>query len=395
MNDAVGGSRTACTIGYFASFLVFGMGVAALGPSLPRLAQNTASTLSRISLVFSATAAGYLLGSLAAGALFDRLPGHWILGGVLILMAVMAACVPLAASLWLLTLLFLLFGAAQGMVEVGCNTLLLWVHTAHAGPYMNALHFFFGGGALLAPLGIALATTTTGGVGRFFWAFALLVLPVAVWLLRLPSPRPPDRQAAAGTERGITLRTALRSSAVVPLVALFFFLYAGIEHSFGGWIPSYALALEMAGAAGAAYFSSAFWAAITVGRLLAVPASVRLHPQTIVAAALGGCLISVAVVLLRPGQAWVLWLATLGLGLSLAAIIPTTLALVERRIGMTSQATALFFVGAGAGKMTVPWTIGQFFEAAGPRSLFVIVGIVVLAAIGLFAALAAVRTPAR
>lgn len=113
MNDAVGGSRTACTIGYFASFLVFGMGVAALGPSLPRLAQNTASTLSRISLVFSATAAGYLLGSLAAGALFDRLPGHWILGGVLILMAVMAACVLLAASPGCSPFVPT-FGAAQG-----------------------------------------------------------------------------------------------------------------------------------------------------------------------------------------------------------------------------------------------------------------------------------------
>jgi FHS family Na+ dependent glucose MFS transporter 1 len=380
-------TRTAQTISYFGAFLVFGMGVAALGPALPSLAGQSGSTLSRISLIFATAAAGYLLGSLAAGRLFDRLPGHWVLAGVLALMAGMAALIPIAGSLWLLTLIFFFFGIAQGIVEVGCNTLLLWVHTDHAGPFMNALHFFFGVGALLAPLGIALANSATGHLAWFFWLFALLVLPVAVWLLLLPSPPPSKEQAARSSPPG--------SSLLVLLVALFFFLYAGVEHSFGGWIPSYAQAMEIAGKSGAAYFASAFWASLTVGRLLAVPASARFKPQPIVAASLVGALISVALVLVWPGQASVLWLATLGLGLSLAAIVPTTLALVGRRIGTTSQATAWFFVGLGTGKMTIPWMIGQFFESAGPQSLFVVMGLVLLAALGLFAGLGAVKTPPR
>jgi len=52
------------------------MGVAAPGPALPSLAEHTGTTLSQISVVFTTAAAGYLLGSLAAGRLFDRLPGH-------------------------------------------------------------------------------------------------------------------------------------------------------------------------------------------------------------------------------------------------------------------------------------------------------------------------------
>lgn len=379
-------NRTAPTVGYFASFLILGMGVAALGPSLPALAGHTGSTLGQISIVFTAAAAGYLLGALASGTLFDRLPGHWVLGAVLVVMAAMAALIPAAGSLPLLTLLFFAFGFGQGIIEVGSNTLLLWVHTDHAGPHMNALHFFFGVGALLAPLGIALATSATGDLAWFFRLFALLMLPVAAWLLALPSPPRSMAQAAGSRARGTSL--------LVGMVALFFFLYAGVEHSFGGWIPSYAQATQMAGESGAALFASAFWAAITVGRFLAVPASARLKGQAMVALALVGALISIGIVLLWPGRLWVLWLGTLGLGLSLAAIVPTTLALVGRRMGATSQATALFFVGLGAGKMTVPWTIGQFFESSGPQSLFVIIGLVLLAAVGLFAALGAVRTQA-
>ncbi len=384
-NQTAARTRTAQTISYFGAFLVFGMGVAALGPALPSLAEQSGSTPSRISLVIATAAAGYLLGSLAAGRLFDRLPGNWVLAAVLAMMAGMAALVPVAASLWLLTLLFFLFGVAQGIVEVGCNTLLLWVHTDHAGPFMNALHFFFGVGALLAPLGVALAISATGGLAWFFWLFALLVLPVAAWLLVLPSPP----RSAAQTAR----RRLPGAALLVALVSVFFFLYAGVEHSFADWIPSYALAMDMAGQAGAAILASAFWASLTVGRLLAVPASARLKPQPLVAASLVGALISVAVVLLWPGRVELVWLATLGLGLSLAAIVPTTLALVGRRIGTTSQATAWFFVGLGAGKMTIPWTIGQFFESAGPQSLFVVTALLLVLALGLFTALGAVKTP--
>ncbi len=373
------------------------MGVAALGPALPALAEHTGSTLSRISLVFAAAAAGFLLGALVGGRLFDRLPVHWVLGAVLVLMAGMAVLIPIAASLWLLTLLFLFFGIAQGMVEVGCNTSVLWAHTGHAGPYMNALHVFFGVGALLAPVGVALATSATGDVSWFYWAFALLVLPVAGLLVALPSPRRPGEQARSSRVTGNARLASqpAQATALVALTALFFFVYAGVEHSFGGWVPSYAQALRMASEAGAAYFASAFWAAITAGRLLAIPASARLQPQTIVTAALVGCLLSVAVVLLWPGRVWLLWVATLGLGLSLAAILPTTLALMGRRIDMTSKATAWTFVGSGAGKMSVPWVVGQLFEGAGPGSLLVVIGLLLVVALGLFAALNAVRPSAR
>ena len=391
----LGRIRIAQTAGYFASFLVFGMGVAALGPALPSLAEHTGSTLGQISVVFATAAGGYLLGALVAGTLFDRLPGHTVLVSVLVLMAGMAALIPITGSLWLLTFLFLFFGVAQGVVEVGANALLLWVHTDDAGPFVNALHFFFGGGALLAPVGIAVATRVTGDLAWFFWSFALLVLPVAVWLVILPSPQRSGGLAPGSRGSGRGPLAILRSTALVPLTALFFFLYAGAEHSYGGWIASYAQALEMASEAGAAYFASAFWASITVGRLLAVPASARFRPQTIVTAALAGSLASVALVLLWPGRVWLLWLGTVGLGLSLAAIVPTTLALMGRRIGATSQATAWFFVGLGAGKMAMPWTIGQFFDNAGPQSLFVVIGLVLVAAMGLFAALAAVKTAPR
>jgi hypothetical protein len=45
--------------------------------------------------------------------------------------------------------------------------------------------------------------------------------------------------------------------------------------------------------------------------------------------------------------------------------------------------------------MTIPWTIGQFFESVGPQSLFEVMGLLLVTALGLFAALNAVKTPPR
>lgn len=384
-----GRTRAALTAGYFATFVVFGMGVSALGPALPSLAQNTGSTLSRVSAIITAGASGFLLGALAGGRLFARLPGHWVLGGVLALTAGAAALIPVASSLWLLTLLFLLLGTAQGLVEVGGNSLILWVHADRPGPYVNALHFFFGVGALLAPAGVALALSATGKVAWFYWAFALLALAVTGLILALPSPRRPEEGGDVRGGRGLARSAAL----LVALAALFYLLYAGIEHGFGDWIASYAQVRKMASAARAALLVSAFWAAITAGRFLAVPVSARVPPHTILAAALVGALLSVAVVLVWPSVGWVLWLGTVGLGLSLAPIFPTMLALMGRRAGVSAQAASWYFAGSGVGKMTVPWTIGQLLESAGPQSLFVVVGLLLVAALVLFAVLNGIQAP--
>ncbi|MGW8250397.1 MAG: MFS transporter, partial [Anaerolineales bacterium] len=128
-------TRRAATAGYFGSFIIFGLLSAAIGPTLPGLAQNTGSDLSQISLIFTAQALGYLVGSLSGGRLFDRMPGHRLLSVVLLIMGCMAFLIPLIPNLWLLLAVFLLLGNMQGVIEVFNNTLLVWLYRVRVGPY--------------------------------------------------------------------------------------------------------------------------------------------------------------------------------------------------------------------------------------------------------------------
>jgi FHS family Na+ dependent glucose MFS transporter 1 len=100
-----------------------------------------------------------------------------------------------------------------------------------------------------------------------------------------------------------------------------------------------------------------------------------------------GCLVSVGLVLLWPGSLVVVWLGTLGVGLSMASIFPTTISLAERRMTVTGQVTGWFFVGASAGGMVLPWLIGQFFEGVGPQVVMMVLWVDLALALGVLLAL--------
>ena len=298
-------------------------------------------------------------------------------------MAAMIFLAPLMPMLWILTAVLLLLGVGEGSVDVGGNTLLVWVHSHNVGPFMNGLHFFFGVGAFLSPIIIAQLVLASGDINWAYWALAILIVPVAIALFTVSSPKPPS---ASGQDS--TLRVNHR---LVFLTTVFFFLYVGAEVGYGGWVFTYATSLGLANQATAAYLTSAFWGLFTLGRLLAIPISARFRPRTILLVDLVVSLLSLAAILLWSESAIVLWVGTCGVGLAMASIFPVTVSLVERRVTITGRVMSWFFVGASLGGMTLPWLIGQLFESVGPQimvfSALVAMGLAVL----VFGALMAVE----
>jgi len=370
-------SRLVKTAAYYAAFIILGLTGAVIGPTLPRLAEHTHTQLNQISFLFPASAFGYLLGSLLAGRLYDRLSGHRVLVTVLLVVAGALTLTPLASSIWVLTGILLVLNICTGSIDVGGNTLLVWVHRDKVGPFMNALHFFFGVGAFLSPVIVAQVVSRTGEINLAFWIMALASLPVAIWLIFLRSPK--SIVETGGEQKGPV------SVFLVVLVALFLFVYVGAEVGFGNWVFTYTRALDLADEAAAAYLTSAFWGALTLGRLLSIPLAVRFSLRDVLIADLAGCLVSILVIVLFPSSLIALWVGTLGLGFAMAAIFPTTISLAERLLTLTGSITSYFFVGSSLGGMFLPWLISQLFEPVGPQAtMFAILGDL-LAGVAVFA----------
>lgn len=359
------------TIGYYSAFVSLGLATAALGPALPYLAAQTGSELSQISILFSMKAAGYLVGSIIGGRLYDRLPGHKVMVAGLVGVIITMAMTPLLSLLWLLGAILFLLGATEGAVDVGGNTLLVWVHRRKVGPFMNALHLFFGVGTFLAPIILAQSVLRSDGISWGYWLIALAIAPVALWLLRLPTPAAPDHEDDKDGLSNIWLLT---------LIVIFFFLYVGAEVSFGGWVFTYTLEMGLADEASAAYLTSIFWGAFTIGRLFSIPIASRLRPQWILSIDLVGCLLGLGLILFYPGSQVALWGGTAILGLSMASIFPTMITFAERRMTLTGTITSWFFVGGSSGGIFFPWLIGQLFKPVGPQVTIIINLIAILAA---------------
>jgi MFS transporter, FHS family, Na+ dependent glucose transporter 1 len=354
---------------YFAAFVAVGLVTASLGPTLPGLAAHAGVDLDAISLLFSANSVGYLAGSFVGGRYYDRVAGHRVMAAALLLMAAGAALMPLLPSLWLLVAAWLAVGFAGGALDVGGNTLIVWLHGRGVGPYMNGLHFFFGVGSFIGPLIAAAALAVAGESTGTYWVLALLLLPLAAWVVRVPSPSSVDDAAVGEHAPGGAPRRGVqpRSTVVVGLVALFLLLYVGAEVAFGGWIYTYAAALGLATATSAATLTSAFWGGLTAGRLAGIPIAARFRPRSILLADLAACLLSVGVILALPSSRVALWAGTIAAGAAMASIFPAAITFAGHRVRITGRITGWFLIGSSIGSMTIPWLIGQLFEPVGPH----------------------------
>jgi len=362
------------TTAYYLSLIILGLTMAASGPSLPTLVEHTSSSLDRISLIFIFGSLGYVIGSYVGGRAYDRYSGHKILATSLLIIAIASILIPIARSLEFLLFAMFLSGLASGGLDTGCNTLIMWAHGEKAGPFLNGLHFFFGVGSLTAPLLLAQVLLRTGDINWVYWIFSIVSVPIMVWLWFLPEPN----RSIMDEEKNSTF-----SIVPVLLVVILFLLYVGLELGFGNWIYTYSLTLGLGTTISAAFLNSAFWGSFTLGRLLAVWISTRLRPQTILFMDILGCTISTIIIMLWKDSTSVLWIGTIGLGISMASIFPTLIILAGERMHITGAITGWFLVGSGIGSMLLPWVIGQIFVRTGPKAMTTVL-LVDLAGILLF-----------
>ncbi|HVF24702.1 MAG TPA: MFS transporter [Anaerolineales bacterium] len=358
------------TAAYYLAFILLGLTIAVEGPTLLQLAENTSSALDQISLIFIFGSLGYLSGSYVGGRLYDRISGHQLMAAVLVLLGIVIAFVPVANSLTSLLLIILILGLAKGALDVGCNTLLIWVHKEEVDPFMNGLHASFGVGAFIAPLIVARVISVTGDINWVYWSFAIAAFPIAAFIWSLPSPSP---RITPDEHKDVPLPIL-----PVAIMVMCFLLYVGAEVGFGNWVYTYALQLNLGTEVTSAYLTSAFWGSFTLGRLLAIWISTRVSPKTILYVDFAGCLASLGLILFFRDSSTILWIGTILLGVSTASIFPTFLTLAEETMHVTGTMAGWFLVGGGIGGMILPWAIGQAFVRLGPGAMVTMVFVTVV-----------------
>jgi FHS family Na+ dependent glucose MFS transporter 1 len=355
------------TFGYYLVFISLGFGLGITGPALPSLAEQTGSMLGAIGSMFLVSAFGGMLGTLIGGRIFDRvLHGHLVLGSAQLLSAISLAITPLARNLPVLLLIVFFGGIPGGMINTGANTLLMWTHGKKSGPYINGLHFAFGLGAFLAPTIFAQVLNLGGTYQYAYWALAGIAVPISLFLLFLPGSleHPHKRKDKAQPQENL-----LNVLPAVIIALLFLFFYVGSEITFGNWIYTYALTLNLANTTRAAYLTSGFWLAFTIGRAFSIPVAAHLKPGQILGVAFLGGISALVLIISAPNSINTLWGATLAVGFFMAPIWPTGYNLAGQSVKLTATVSSIILLGDSLGGIVLPWVTGQTIERFGAQTM--------------------------
>ncbi|MEW6505624.1 MAG: MFS transporter [Chloroflexota bacterium] len=344
-------------------FFSLGVTVAAFGPLLPELSALNGVDLSRMGQIFTFYFLGSLIAQILSGPLSDRFGEKPLMLAATLLLMGSVATLPFSHTFPLSLLLFSLTGLGGGAIVLTTNVLIARVYADRSVSALNLLNLFFGVGAFLSPALVGLIAGQTGNGRQILWLVSGLLIVqgiLFVWLRIPPAIRTPH--SAAGTGMRFLLRNRL-----IWLLALLLLLYVGVENGFGGWITVYMQRTLNLPYEQAALSASAFWLALTAGRLVTVVLGMRLSAVRILALSLGGALTGSLLMVVGRGNLPLSAAGILLTGFSFASIFPSTVSLSSASFPeQAGRAMGIINGMASIGAMVLPWLQGVLLNTVSP-----------------------------
>ena len=372
------GNRSAMVVAC-AIFFAYGLLTSGIGPALPELATRTASSLADLGGMFTALFFGALITQLITGPITDRTGQRLAMLVGLLLIGVGAFGATWSHILLLTFACTVLTGIGAGIMIVTTNLLAAQLFPERSTSMLNLANVFYGIGAVLGPALAGQSLRLFGTALAPMWGGAALML-----LLALPSMRLPDARSVQDETVAAHAGPVWRG-ATLWMIGAFVLLYVGTETGIGGWATAYMERTTAQGVATAALTASAFWLALTGGRVIGIFAGMRLAPTRLltvcVVVALGGALLLQASI----GNALLSMAATMIIGLALGPVYPTALAITTGTFRRgTGTATSIVMALGSIGGMIVPWLLLVLLER-GPAfsTLLIVAGIVAMLALHL------------
>lgn len=319
-----------------AAFALIGAQQALYGPAFPSLQARYAIGVGDVGQIVSAHFAGGLVGVLLAAPLLQPFGYRRLVAVAALGVAVGLAAVVLAPA-WPIALASAVgAGLGFGLLVSLFNLAFARAFGVRSTQALAVLNASYGIGAVLGPVPVALALDRGGGAaalapGFFGLAALALVIAVAAAATRSWPTLPSPRMAGA---------TPLRWGVVAGFGAALG-VYVALESNTAAWAPTH-LALEL-DVGRAALATSAFWGAVTAGRLVVAALPSRIAPGAFV---VGSGLASAAAL----GLAYVpgFGLAAYALvGLAVAPVFPAMIAWLARAFPDSVERVAPVVLAAG------------------------------------------------
>lgn len=371
---------------YFFVITLVGMFLSARGALLPNLAEQVNVGIGQIGAILTASAIGFMLANLLIGRFYDRIPAHRLMAMGAFITSILVILLPTANDLIWLIVIFLLIGTARGVLQLGANTLPLWLYGAKSATVMTALAGFFGAGSFLGPMLVSRVIERTEQTTWVFWVCSmgfLLMVPLAFLI-----PSPPIREKPVSNPKSVAAHTINENQHIIAMMSIFLMVYVGSEVGLASWITAFGITQLPTEEASRAYeLASAFWLAMMIGRFISSLLSARISTEKLLMLNLAGMTASLLAVILIAGNWGLLFAGTIILGLSMASMFPLIFAWAEETLDVTGRISGRLFLGASIGSIIFPFVMGNLMENVNPISVMVMLLAMTLINIVIFGSL--------
>jgi fucose permease len=350
------------TCGVFYTFLVFGFTDNLKGPTLPALLDDLNLNYSLGGTILFGAYLGFLIATLLTGFLSD-------IAGKKAPLLVAGACLVLgilgftsSSSAVLLTVTMVLLGLGLGSIELGANSIIVDLHTARKGLFLNLMAVFHGAGSMLAPLyaGRMLEAGSSWRVVYRWDLLAAVIILIIFLLVKYPAHQPlnPER-----LDLGKIWKTAFTGGMGWYYLAIS--VYVALEIGIAAWIVEFLQETRGQSVSASTMALSLLFLMVTIGRFLGGFLVDRVGFLRSVLIAILAATFLVALGIFGPAS---MSLALPLSGLFLSIIFPTlTAAASEGHQENVGAILGVLFTFAGVGGMLGPWLIGIASDWLGIR----------------------------
>jgi MFS transporter, FHS family, glucose/mannose:H+ symporter len=338
----------------FLGLALIGAITASLGPALGTIRTQFRLTDFTLGFLASAQFAGAVLGNLSFVPL-SQVPAGWRMAGGMVAFGLGALGVAFAVSFPLVLLSFFVMGAGFGTFQVNYANVFARGFGARSGALVTLMGGAFALGSILGPLAVGLLLERSLGYGPLFAGVAALaaLLPFALHSVRAHAP--------------VTVRPGQARVSSLPLVlsfAAFAVFYVAAEGSVGLWSPSHLSDGLGFSSERAAFSTSIFWVAITVGRFASIPLSLRVSSPDLIVGALALGLVGLTIAHVPALAPYGYWLT----GLAFAPVFPNGLAWLGRAVPSEGATSAYFLAGTLGSLLSAP-LVGRVKEEYGANAI--------------------------
>ena len=234
------------------------------------------------------------------------------------------------------------YGGGLGLAVPAANLMVAEVNPGRRSATLNLLNFCWSMGAVACPFLVG-AAAQSNRVPLLLGVVAGFALLMAIGIAAMPaSIVEPAAAPVVGWKAALAIPW---KNATLWILAALFFLYVGVENGFGFWLATYSKSLGKMSPTMAIMTSSFFYAAMMLGRwlallLLRLTNEIRLVQVGLLAACTG-----MAGLVFSSGLSGVVASACLA-GLGLSYVYPITISLLSREFGSDVFAAGIHSVHA-------------------------------------------------